>query len=99
MKLITNRHRNVALLVTQGSKWLHIVTLASHGLEATKLTEEELTADWSDLPAYPLQEACRKFKAIAENLGATETARRLLAKACDELATETNDDWLDELAA
>jgi hypothetical protein len=40
MKVITNRHRNIAILVTQGSKWIHIITLTSHGLESTKLTED-----------------------------------------------------------
>lgn len=85
MKVITNRHRNIALLVTQGSKWLHIVTLTAHGLESTKLTEDELTADWAEL-VYPLEKACEKFKAIGQALGATETAARLLAKVCDEVS-------------
>lgn len=95
MKVITNRHRNIALLVTQGSKWLHIITLTSHGLESTKLTEDELTADWSEL-VYPLEKACAKFRAIADSLGASDTAARLLTKACNELAEETNP---EEIAA
>jgi hypothetical protein len=96
MKVITNRHRNIAILVTQGSKWIHIITLTSHGLESTKLTEDELIADWSEL-VYPLEKACEKFKAIAAALGMSETAARLLVKACDEAAeTETNH---EEIAA
>jgi hypothetical protein len=85
MKVIVNHHRNVALLVTQGSKWLHLIRITARGLESEKITEDELTAEWAEL-VYPLPKACSKFQAIASGLGATETAARLLTKACDEVA-------------
>lgn len=100
MKVITNSSRNVALLVTQGSKYLHLVTITAHGLEAAKITEDELTADWSELVGYQLDRACHRFKGIADELGATEGARRLLEKACDEIAPEPEpEESFDDLFA
>ena len=79
--LIANRHRNVALLAKQGRTYAHIVVLTAHGLEAAKLTEEQLMSDWGSVTAYTPQKAVERFQQIATSKGATEGARRLLAHA------------------
>jgi hypothetical protein len=79
--LIANRHRNVALLAKQGRTYTHVVILTAHGLEATKLTEDQLVSDWGQVVAYTPERAVERFQQLATSIGATEGARRLLEHA------------------
>jgi hypothetical protein len=91
MKVIADRHRHVALLVKQGSKWVHILRATPHGLEADKLTEEELTADWSELVNQSVAGAVQSFGGIAKKKGGTQSALQLLLEAGQEI--ESNWAW------
>lgn len=84
VKVIANRHRNVALLAKQGRTYLHLVTITSHGLESEKITEDELLADWAEVLAYREDQGLSRFEAIAREQGASVTAARLLEEARSE---------------
>jgi hypothetical protein len=79
--LLKNHNRNVALLAKQGSRWVHIVCITAHRLEARKLTEEELSADWRPMPEYSEAEGVARFADIARTTGATQQAEQLIATA------------------
>jgi len=81
MKVIADRQRHAALLVKQGSKWIHILRATPHGLEADKLTEEELTADWFELVNQSVPNAIQSFSAVANRKGGTKAAMELLSEA------------------
>lgn len=85
MTLIANRHRNVALIVTQGPKFIHILRISAFGIEADKLTEDQLISDWGEVSHYPVGAAVARFRQMAREKGCTETASRLLDKASAQL--------------
>ena len=85
MKVIADRSRRTALLVKQGSKWVHILRATPHGLEADKLTEEELTADWFELTNVTVAHAVQSFGTIAKRKGGTQAALNLLLEAGQEV--------------
>jgi hypothetical protein len=85
MKVIADRSRRTALLVKQGSKWVHILRATPHGLEAGKLTEDELTADWFELATVSPEHAVQNFDNVAKRKGGTQAALQLLFEASREL--------------
>jgi hypothetical protein len=88
MKVIVDRARHAALLVKQGNKWVHILRATGRGLVAEKLTEDELTADWSELTNQTVNQAIGTFTGIARAKGGTKAAVTLLGEAIVELETE-----------
>lgn len=78
MKLLVNRSRKAALLAKQGSTYIHLVVLKAHGLEAIKITEEELVDEWSEVLNVSGEEALQRFKEIAAKTGASSGASKLL---------------------
>jgi hypothetical protein len=90
MKLITNRHRNIALMVHQGRTYIHCLLITSTAPVAIKLTEEELVADWSEVMAYDLRKAVVRFQDMADMVGAemTQSATKLLQMALDHINEE-----------
>jgi hypothetical protein len=85
MKVIADRSRHTALLVKQGSKWVHILRATPRGLEAGKLTEDELIADWFELTTVLPEHALQNFDACAKRKGGTQAALQLLREARAEL--------------
>ena len=85
MKVIVDRARHAALLVKQGSKWVHILRATPHGLVAEKLTEDQLIADWSELTKPPVEVAVDTFSGIGRVKGGTKAALALLGEAVVEL--------------
>jgi hypothetical protein len=83
MKVIVNRQRNVALLATQGPRWVHLIRITAHGLESERITEEQLCADWSELASYPVEHAVRRFTDISQTVGTSASAKHLLEKHHD----------------
>jgi hypothetical protein len=84
MKVIVDRARHAALLVKQGSRWVHILRVTGRGLVAEKLTEDELTADWSELTNQTVDHAIATFIGIARVRGGTKAALALLGEAIIE---------------
>lgn len=81
MKVIVDRHRHAALLVKQTAKWIHILRATNRGLVADKLSEDELTGDWSELTQYPIGNVLATFGGIGRVKGATRGALALLGQA------------------
>lgn len=81
MKVIVDRHRHAALLVKQSTKWVHILRATNRGLVADKLTEDQLTGDWSELTNHPIENVLATFRGIGKAKGATKGALALLGEA------------------
>lgn len=81
MKVIVDRHRHAALLVKQTARWIHILRTTTRGLAADKLSEDELTGDWSELTQYPIGNVLTSFRGIVRAMGATKSAQTLLDQA------------------
>ena len=90
MKVIVDRHRHAALLVKQSTKWVHILRATNRGLVAAKLTEDQLTSDWSELTQYPIENALATFRGVFRVKGGTPAALSLLdqAEAANEEESE-----------
>lgn len=87
-KVIVNRSRQVAILAKQGHKFIHVIRATAHGLAVEKITEDELTRDWSELRGYSLHEAVRKFGELVGKPRTTKAARHALHDLAVELAEE-----------
>jgi hypothetical protein len=82
MKVIVDRNRHAALLVKQSTKWVHILRASGHGLTAQRLSEDELTGEWSELTQASVESALNTFTGIGRTKGATKGALALLGEAC-----------------
>lgn len=61
MQVLTNRHRETALLITQGPVWATVVRMAAGTLTTTRLGRQELAEDgWHPLD-YPVPRAVDHF--------------------------------------
>ena len=77
VKVITDRSRHIALL-KMGNKWMHLVRITAHGLETQRVSKQQLVSDWGELVSYPVDVAVAKFKQIAHNVGATDSALKII---------------------
>lgn len=55
--IIATRQRNTAIVVKQTPTGVKVVAMQPGELVITRLTEEDLTADWGEMTGYPLEKA------------------------------------------
>lgn len=68
----------MALLAKQGETYIHLVTIKATGLDSIKITEDDLTGDWAEVMGYSPEKAYSSFVDIAQTVGCTKRAAKLL---------------------
>lgn len=81
--LIADRHRHTAIIVKQTSSGVKVVAMQPGELVVTKLTEDDLTADWGEMTSYPVEMAICKY--LEHPGGVSPAARRALEDLLGEL--------------
>lgn len=74
--LIATRSRHTAIVVKQTATGVKVVEMQPGELVVTKLTEEDLTAEWGKLEGYPLESAIVKY--LEHPGGVSPAAKRAL---------------------
>lgn len=80
MQVLTNRHRETALLLTSGPVWATVVRMAAGVLHISRMCRDELAAEtWRELAEYPIPRAVDHF--IHHPGGVSDAARREIDRA------------------
>ena len=77
--IIADHGRHTAIVVKQTPSGVKVVAMQPGELVITRLTEEELVADWGEIVGYPIEKAVCKF---LDHPGGVSPAAR---QALDEL--------------
>jgi hypothetical protein len=71
--VIVNRHRETAVVIRQGSRFVSIVRMSAGPLSVERVSEDEFAGEWARLD-YPEDRAIERFLRHAERHGATQEA-------------------------
>ena len=69
--------RHVAVLVTTGRRWAHVITMWDKGIKVRKVNKAERRY-MRPMPDYPIKRAARMLLDAGARFGITKAARRAL---------------------
>lgn len=81
--IVTNRHRNIALVIRRTGKHVTLVPMSASSLSAEHLSEAGFQEEWREMPGYPLARALERFMAHLEQHGATREAQEGLERLAE----------------
>lgn len=79
MSVMIDRNRHTAIVISRGTKWIHIVELGEGPLTLSRISEDQIKErGFKPLENYPLEKAVGLY--LQHNGGVSDAARRELSR-------------------